>query len=647
MTPLTNAKRELVQKALASPGASGRLGIRAVEGKRGAVKQIVLHIDPADYTCSRLAAELADEWVEYVTATEITGWAVSYRSAIHRFCTAMDTAAGPAASELTLARPGLVDLLVEWERGLPKTYTAGSKWPGYLSSGVRTLIIRRDDHADRKVDPALARLVRGPITISWGESSERDEFTRAEKRAMVRAAWQCVRAMETRVERGWELADNGRHPNVGSWTSIADLLWALAHGDLQPREIRMSMPPSPRWPEELRKLALGADGTFVSNVAKHRLMKCLVAMLYPTTLDLHAFRVLLIDATGHAPEELTQFGTQDVEFLPKGVRLTLTKNRASRMRHRAFYDANPSDVAADTAGDVFSDQPRREASEVVRRLMAATERVRQRAPQITDSLFVRAVAWADGRLVFDKWNPLVPTANFSSWLGVWGVTVSGEAHVGRLRKSTKVEKAIVTGGRISGAADDHTQETFAGHYAQGTTLRILSGQVINTAQEHWFNKALAKEEDAKGPTVVTPEAADQLQDPDQLQALGLAAREADGIIQGQLDMGVTHCRNPWESPFSPAGELCSVAPLRCLECRNAWILPSQLPQLLLFEEHLERLRRRLPPKVFTAQWGQSFTNLRAVLAGRSDADKTLARKHIEAGRESLNLPLAAHVEFDA
>lgn len=647
MTPLTNAKRDLVRQALASPVGPGGLGIRAAEGKRGAVKQIVLYIDPADYTCSRLAAELADEWVEYVTATEITGWAVSYRSAINRFCKAMDAQVGAAAARLTLSRAGLVDLMVEWERGLPKTYAAGSMWPGYLSSGVRTLIMRRDDHADRQVDPALARLARGPITIPWGESNERDEFTRAEKRAMVSAAWKCVQSMEARIKRGWELAGTGRHPGIGSWTSIPDLLWALGHGGLQPAEIRTAMPSAACWPEELRKVALRADGTFVSNASKHRLIKYLVETLYPTTLDLHAFRVLLVDATGHAPEELTQFGAKDVEFLPKGVRLTLVKNRASRMRHRAFYDANPSSAADEAAGDVFSDQPRREASEVVRRLMAATDRARQNAPHITDSLFVRATSWTDGRLVFDKWNPLVPKANFATWLHTWGVTVTGERHVGRLRKSTKVEKAIVTGGRISAAADDHTQETFAGHYAQGTTLRILSGQVINTAQEHWFNKALAKEQDAKGPTVVTPEAADHLQDPDQLQALGLAEREADGIIQGQLDMGVTHCRNPWESPFSPAGELCSVAPLRCLECRNAWILPSQLPQLLLFEEHLERLRRRLPPKVFTAQWGQSFTNLKAVLAGRSDADKTLARKHIEAGRESLNLPLAAHVEFDA
>src|SRR5256886_5350861 len=85
----------------------------------------------------------------------------------------------------------------------------------------------------------------------------------------------------------------------------------------------------------------------------------------------------------------------------------------------------------------------------------------------------------------------------------------------------------------------------------------------------------------------------------------------DDLRRGALDMGVTACRDPYSSPYSPAGQLCAVAPLRCLECRNAWILPSHLPQLLLFSDFLDRLRLRLPPAQFTALWGQAFVNLRS------------------------------------
>lgn len=640
-------KQELIRKALANPGGPGSLGIRAMVSKAGSLRKSTLYIDPSDYGCSRLAAQLADEWVEYVAATEITSWAGTYRRAINNFCKAMDVAFGSQAHSLVLTSPELADGMIRWERALPEKYATGSKWPGFMASALRILIVRRDDHADRSVDPFLTRLAHGPVLISWGESSERDEFERAEKRAMVRAAWKSIRAMEDRITAGWTSADQGQHPDHGSWTSIPDLLWGLSREKIGPADIRAALPSPKQWPDSLRTLVARPDGTVCAQLAKTKLSGKLVAQLYPTTLDLHPFRVLLIDATGHAPEEVTGFGERDVEFLPKGVRLTLLKNRAERLRHRAFRDApvpTADPGAEEAAEEEFTDQPRREASAVVRRLLDATARVRARAPHITDSLFVRATVRPGDILAFDYWNCSVPTASFGVWLDTAGVEVTGDRHIGRLRKSTKVEKAIVTGGRISAAADDHLEETFAGHYAHGTTLRIVSGEVITTAQDHWFRKAVDQQD---GPTVVAPDAAGIAAEAGQLQALGLDKDTAEDLVQGQLDMGVSHCTNPWQSPFSPPGELCAVAPLRCLECRNAWILPSQLPQLLIFEKHLERTKRRLPPPAFTKLWGQSYTNLRAVLADRSEEDKALARKHIEAGQVSLDLPLAAHAEFDS
>ncbi|AQS69654.1 hypothetical protein [Streptomyces pactum] len=632
-------KAEAIRKAAEHPVGPGSVGIRAMAHKSG-----FQHIDPSDYGCPRLAAQLADEWLEYVAATQITGWAPAYRRAIHRFCKDMTTAFGADARGLTLASPELVDALIRWERSLPEGYKTGSKSPGYLASSLRTLIIRRDDHADRTVDPVLVRIARGPMLISWGESNERDEFTRADKQAMLRAAWNCIRALETRLTAGWALASQGQDPRQGSWTNVPDLLWGLSQGQVEPADIRAALPTPSQWPEDLRALVAGTDGIVTSRTATSQLARRLVAQLYPTTLDLHPFRVLLMDTTGHAAEEVTGFGEDDVEFLPKGVRLTLLKNRAERLRHRAFRDAAATASEDEEGEKVFTDRPRRETSTVVRRLLDVTARVRARAPQLTGSLFVRAVVRPDDVLAFDYWNFSVPNATFVAWLDSVGVKVTGEPHIGRMRKSTKVEKAIATGGRISAAADDHLEETFKGHYAQGTTLRILSGEVITTAQDHWFGKAV---DQPQGPTVVSPDAAGLATDSDRLHQLGLDGDTASDIVQGQLDMGLSHCVNPWESPFSRPGELCAVAPLRCLECRNAWIMPSQLPQLLLFQDHLERMRRRLTPLVFTRLWGQSYVNLRAVLADRSDEDKAIARKHIEAGEASLDLPLVAHAEFDS
>jgi hypothetical protein len=87
-------------------------------------------------------------------------------------------------------------------------------------------------------------------------------------------------------------------------------------------------------------------------------------------------------------------------------------------------------------------------------------------------------------------NPDCPKARFSDWLSDNAIVVSGAPEVKRLRKSTKVENAVVSGGRIARAADDHHEQTFLGHYAQGTTLRVISGEVITTSQQHWFDQAV-------------------------------------------------------------------------------------------------------------------------------------------------------------
>ncbi|MBT2451353.1 hypothetical protein J7F03_30640 [Streptomyces sp. ISL-43] len=633
---------EYGERAQEQAQLAGRIGVRSVSCvKRGRVQ--VLTLDPGAYRCSGLAAQLADAWVEYVEATAVTaGPGDAYRRAIDRFCTMVDAELEAAGDDGTvdLTSPRSARLLVKWERGLPATYAAGSMWPGYLASALRTLVIRRDDHPERPTDTALVRVVQGPLLVAWGETDGHDEFSRKDKQTLVRAAWAAVNELEKRLVAGWRLAEQGQHPETGSWLHLPDLLWGLSRQEISPKDITSRLPSVSRWPRDLRELVMRPDGRVAANVARHQLVCRLVARLYPASIELHAFRVLLVDATGHTSEEVTGLGAKDVEFLPAGVRLTLEKKRAGRVRHRAFRDGSVArQPEPEAAAFEYRDRPRREASVIVRRLLEVTAKVREQLPEVDDTLFVRAVVRADESLVFDRWNYAVPSSTFAAWIKDRDITVSGKPHIARLRKATKVEKAILARGRLSVAADDHLEETFAGHYAQGTTLRIISGEVITASQDHWFRQAV------DGPTVIAA-GADAGRDSRDLQSLGLQAGEAEGIISGQLDMGLSHCRDPRQSPFSPPGELCAVAPLRCLECRNAWILPSNLPQLLLFHEHLERARRRLPPAAFTAQWGQSWTNLLGVLTDRSPEELAMARRHIEEGSEAAHLPLAAHTEFD-
>ncbi|MFF2750672.1 hypothetical protein ACFVVA_34705 [Kitasatospora sp. NPDC058048] len=109
----------------------------------------------------------------------------------------------------------------------------------------------------------------------------------------------------------------------------------------------------------------------------------------------------------------------------------------------------------------------------------------------------RQHAWAgSARLRLAHWRPSqVP---FRHWADHVGVQITGPVDIRRMRKSVKAEKAVATGGAIATIADDHHQETFRGHYAQGTTLRVISGRVIAQAQQHWLDQA------GTGPVVLAP-----------------------------------------------------------------------------------------------------------------------------------------------
>ena len=169
-------------------GVAGRVGIRVAPGidHRGVAR--VSEFDPAEYRCAKLAGELADEWVDlYATGKASTAVVSGYRKAIRLFCASVDEQIGDGgqAASLSGSGPNLARVFAEWERVLPSGYRAGSMVPGTVSGFVRALIIRRAQHEERPVDPALLRLIDSGTAVEWGGTDEIDEFTRADKRALV------------------------------------------------------------------------------------------------------------------------------------------------------------------------------------------------------------------------------------------------------------------------------------------------------------------------------------------------------------------------------------------------------------------------------------------------------------------------------
>ncbi|APE38804.1 hypothetical protein BOX37_28225 [Nocardia mangyaensis] len=612
--------------------AQPRVGTRevTVRNRSGAVNTSRLEVQ--EFMCARLAAELADEWVEYAAAAELSVGSVrSYRKTIMVFCAFVDaTLPQAAAVSLSCTEPELLPVVLDWVRRLPAQYPAGSRQPAAQAWRLRTLVARRARHHDRPLAAQLEGWLTGAVGLRRGVTQEIDEFSRAEKRSMIRAAWRDIGAVEQRLKRGTELLARGRDPRIGGWLDPANLLWALDHDIHSATEILAHLPTAAQWPTELADLV----PTGVSRRRWHRmLVQSLSGMLYPTNLDLHGFRVLLMAASGHTSEEISGLSEYDVEFTPDGVTLTFTKLRARSIRRRSYRTAQAKELVA------FGTESKLDVAELIRRLLAVTERVRRHSGLSPAPLFVR-VNPNIYDLVPRPFEGAMTDASFRVWLERVGVSVAGPADIRRLRKSGKVEKAIAYRGRVSDVADDHTVEVFRGHYAHGTTLHVIAANVITAAQQRWFSEAIT------GPTVLSTDAEPALAHPDAPAALGLTTGQIDELRSGALDMGISSCRDPFDSPFGRSGQVCPVAPLRCLECRHALILPSNLPQLLLLSDHLHRLRNRLSPRHFHELWGQSTANLAAVLAERSDAEIAMARKQIALSEASLHLPMASRTEFD-
>jgi hypothetical protein len=110
-------------------------------------------------------------------------------------------------------------------------------------------------------------------------------------------------------------------------------------------------------------------------------------------------------------------------------------------------------------------------------------------------------------------------------------------------------------------------------------------------------------------------------------------------------MGLTNCRDPYDSPYTPGNQLCHVAPAMCMLCRNAVVFTSQLPRLLLLYDHIERMRTVLEPRRWTAVWGAQAAALAQLFRDCED-QLPAARQAIEAQQLRLDLPLGMRTEYD-
>lgn len=623
-------------------------GIRVVTSEhRGRVRRH--SINPADYRCAVLAAQLADEWVKITRALGIADGGPTYGGAVRKFATFTDEYAPTLGLDAADARLesdeiDLVEAIYAWEEALRREFPH-SKTAHTLVKALLALIGQRAS-AGAVVCENLKIRTQAPTAFRAPREKPLDEFTNAERIALRDAAREQVRATEARLARGRDLLAAGEDPRDGGWRSLPNLLWAARAGMITSKVLKKELPSEPKWwPAEIREvLPAWTDDGKTRRPGKRALVRSLGRMLSADEMDLHAFRVLLLlGMSDTTPEELHDLQVPDIEFTDGGVRLVQQKNRATRIR----ADLHPEQPAPrDTEDPYFAGTGTWDVPGLLRRLVAVTALARD-AFTSEPWLFLAAdyrkgtggLGAACAEFTHDQ-------RRFTHWIaaqhdsGGNPLVISQPHDVRRLRKTTKVVRAVVLGGSVSDlAGDDHHVEVYRGHYAHGTTAHVLAGRAINRSQQWVFQRATQK------PVFVDAAAEPRLEEPEVAESLGLGSAQAKAVRAGDLDMGLTHCRDPYDSPHRDDGKVCHVAPAMCMLCRNAVIFTSQLPRLLMLSDHIERMRAALPPPQWQAVWGRQAAALKEVFAECAEL-LPAARQQVVDLELRLDLPLGQRTEFD-
>lgn len=466
-------------------------------------------------------------------------------------------------------------------------------------------------------DDVLAAYVQGPALLPKRHASPLDEFSAEELKQIVLAARAHVRAV--RKIRDWATtmisADQSGLIVETHQRRLAGMLTDAASGKPVARQRD--------WPIEPLVNQFPAEAKAMYTQPKWVRGWCLRAVM-PTNLDLLAFRILLLAGTGVSADEFSALLISDIERTGEGVRLQLTKSRARRSKGRFFPGT--------------SDNARWSVPGLVESLLAFTEPARAVAPEeirghvwlsVTDTRrdgenrsLPRPAIFSQGRGSFANWIALAQSA-FD--LG----EVSAPYDVRRIRKAKVTERAIQLKGVMADiAGDDHTTEVFFTHYAHTTTLKVYSGSVVSRFQTTLVDAvktgftAFLDKRSAVPLALLRKE-------------LPIEASQARGIRSGVLDMGVVDCRDPYDSPFTSQGKLCSSAPLSCLMCENAVVFTDHLPNIVALASAMDAARRSMGPEEWIAVWGPQYDAAQALIEALPENVREAAKQRAAQARTDL------------
>jgi hypothetical protein len=573
-------------------------------------------IAPLEFQHPVLAAELADALILTRSTFDLAdGTLLHYFRAIVSLLRTLPDEL-PRTASLSNEGSRVIDAFHSWEVAMGERHSATSSVPSTHGRFVRRTI---KSHAGNggSTGAATHAWASGPNLHQQGVNTPLDEFSNAERIAIRDACRNRIRALERRLAVGRQLLAEGQDPRKHGWVSPANVLWGIRHlGRPGDDPIASSVAGAAATgvfdalDTSVRDMPTGARGVPIAHA-----MTFAMSYIYPTALDLVAFRSLLQLETAAAPEELTGVQLDDIEWTSEFARIKLNKARSRRTRSIRCKVSAPDPGAGWRAGDL------------VHRLLNATSAARDE-PQSTESadpLFLTVRRDRRGALIAGA-EPFGRNW-FSQFLRAIDTPISHPHDPRRLRKTVKSVRAAVLRSVEVAAGDDHTVAVFQRHYAQSTTVHILAGAAVTTAQNQVFDRL------RRGPTFVHATAAELIDNSDPRMASAAAAEASSSEVDREVN--VVQCTDPYDSPFGTVGRLCAHRPSMCFACPNAIVFTDHVPRLLEYRAILRAQQKELSPTQFAAIHGQQLANLERILQEFPDAALRPG-----SGTQPVHVPLA-------
>lgn len=568
---------------------------------------------PLDYLHPIIAAECADA---LLAARESFGLAdgtlYHYRRAVESFLRALPDSLSRSTS-FSSPDSDLLSATLDWELSLGRTYSGDSSVPNKVSNRLRR-IVKIHAVANPSGNKELLRWASSPSPFSTTNSRPLNEFSNAERIAIRNTCRSIIRMFEQRHLTAQKLLVHGADPRKAGWHSLPNLLWATRYMGREPGT------------SFFRDLAKGSqDGTLAELGLKkidpfvRETVQFLSSCLYPTDRVLVAFRTLLQLENGAAPEEWSGVTLNDIVHDENTMSIRLHKARAHRSRTISCTVSSDDRSSGWRAGDL------------VHRLLSATKLARDEAiatnSEFAQSLFLTVLPSTSALKLrhapFER-NP------FSSMLRTITPGISEPHDSRRLRKTVKSARASVLKSINIAADNDHSVAVFQRHYAQSTTVHVLAGASINSAQSQVFDKL------QQGPKLIKSKAKDSVgvENPQIAEAAAATASLPDNALE------VTQCTSPYSSPYTPVGRLCEHRPLMCFACPNAIVFKDHLPRILSYQAVLESYEQEMTPQTFAAMYGQQIANITRILEEFSADDLRKAHQKLHESDLEVHVPLS-------